>query len=161
MLRGLPRCKRTLPQRRSAPCKRREKPQRLPMRSISPQSSALQHLSQLSASFWLVIAETNLISATCPQPGGSWVRFCTVRRIEVVEKTITKIYLGQDKVCRCGCRGTYATPSDGKLFTSRLKRYEKMVHDALEHPEKYDINFDSDYTNISYGNDRALCVYFD
>jgi hypothetical protein len=76
-------------------------------------------------------------------------------------KTITKIYVGQDRVCRCGCKGTYVEPSDGKLFTNRLRRYEKMMAEALEDPNKYEIDTDKSYTNISYGNDRAICVYFD
>ena len=70
---------------------------------------------------------------------------------------ITKIYLGRDRICRCGCAGEYAYPGDAK-FEKRAKRFMKMW-DAYT-PAKDDV-WDGVYKNISYGQDRALTAYFD
>ena len=69
---------------------------------------------------------------------------------------VTQIYMGRDKICRCGCAGEYVKPGDD-LFDIRVKRFSKMW-------EKYQAKEDDiggSYLNISYGKDRALTVYFD
>jgi hypothetical protein len=69
---------------------------------------------------------------------------------------VKQIYMGRDKICRCGCAGEYVEPGDPK-FDKRLKRFQKMVAEYV--PGPHDV--DETYFNISYGRDRALTVYFD
>lgn len=70
---------------------------------------------------------------------------------------ITKIYLGRDRICRCGCAGEYVEPGDPK-FEKRAKRFMKMWENYT--PDKDDV-CEGVYKNISYGHDRALTAYFD
>jgi len=69
---------------------------------------------------------------------------------------VTKIYLGRDRVCRCGCAGEYVSRGAPK-FESRLKRFSKLWCDYA--PQKDDMMEDH-YLNVSYGKDRAMTVYF-
>lgn len=69
---------------------------------------------------------------------------------------VTKIYLGKDRVCRCGCEGEYVRLGD-PMFQKRLARFAKMWADY--EPAKDDIG--PNYLNLSYGKNRALTVYFD
>ena len=71
-------------------------------------------------------------------------------------EAVTRIYLGKDKVCRCGCRGDYVERGESK-FDSRLKRFARMW--AGYSPLKDDVS--DTYLNVSYGQDRALTAYFD
>lgn len=73
---------------------------------------------------------------------------------------VTKIYLGKDRHCRCGCGGEYVE-RDHPMFAKRLKRFQSMW-------SKYEPNLDQDvtdvddsYLNISYATNSALTVYFD
>lgn len=79
---------------------------------------------------------------------------------------VTQIYMGRDKVCRCGCHGEYVRRGE-PMFEQRLKRFLKMA-------ETYDfeknvspssgmpLDYCQDvYLNISYGKDRAITLYFD
>jgi len=69
---------------------------------------------------------------------------------------VTKIYLGKDRHCRCGCGGEYVNRGE-PMFDKRLKRFESMWAD-------YKVGDDdegSNYLNVSYGKNRALTVYFD
>lgn len=75
--------------------------------------------------------------------------------MQIDASKVSQIYLGRDKICRCGCFGEYVQPGEPK-FEKRLKRFMKMVCDYV--PSKDDV-CDS-YVNISYGNDRAMTVYF-
>ena len=68
---------------------------------------------------------------------------------------VTKIYLGKDRNCRCGCGGEYVYRGEPK-FESRLKTFTRKLVDYT--PGKHDV--DSNYINVSYGNNRALTVYF-
>ncbi len=68
---------------------------------------------------------------------------------------VTSIYMGLDKVCRCGCKGDYQEPGD-PMFAKRLKRFMKLWEDYT--PGDHDDMLG--YKNISYGNNRALTVYF-
>ncbi len=77
---------------------------------------------------------------------------------------IKQIYMGRDRICRCGCHGKYVSRGE-PMFEERVKRFLKMA-------ETYDfqknitqsgrpLDVDETYMNISYGKDRALTIYFD
>lgn len=76
-------------------------------------------------------------------------------------EAVTKIYMGRDRICRCGCAGEYQD-RDEPMFAKRLSRFLKLA-------ESYDFekaplgasDIGDNYLNISYGKDRALTVYFD
>lgn len=69
---------------------------------------------------------------------------------------VTKIYLGKDRYCRCGCGGAYVDRGE-PMFEKRLQRFAKMWCEYT--PDVADVN--DTYLNISYGDNRALTVYFD
>jgi len=73
---------------------------------------------------------------------------------------VTNIYLGRDRICRCGCAGEYVRRGES-MFEKRLNRFMKMAktYKFCDTPEQPDIG--ANYLNISYGKDRALTVYFD
>ena len=66
-----------------------------------------------------------------------------------------RIYMGLDHHCRCGCGGEYAGVGDTK-FLPRVKRFYKMLAAATE----ADVDTTADYVNVSYGNNRAMTIYF-
>ena len=79
---------------------------------------------------------------------------------------VSKIYLGRDRVCRCGCAGDYVTTTytkgirsydnvDDKLAKRRLRQAQKH---ALEGAK---VEYHDTYINVSYGNDRAITLYTD
>lgn len=70
---------------------------------------------------------------------------------------VTKIYLGKDNHCRCGCGGEYVERGE-PMFEKRLQRFAKLWCDYTPDPE---LDIDGSYYNISYGKNRALTVYFD
>jgi hypothetical protein len=69
---------------------------------------------------------------------------------------VTKIYLGKDRHCRCGCGGEYVDRGEA-LFEKRLQRFVAAWADY--EPQKYDV--EHGYLNYSYGKNRALTVYFE
>lgn len=69
---------------------------------------------------------------------------------------INKIYLGKDNCCRCGCGGDYVERA-APLFEKRLKRFTAMWADY--ELQKFDEG--DNFLNLSYGNNRAMTVYFD
>jgi hypothetical protein len=73
---------------------------------------------------------------------------------------VTKIYLGKDRYCRCGCGGEYIERGDA-MFEKRLRRFVAKWAEYTPDvsPEIADVS--DDYLNISYGKNRALTVYFD
>lgn len=76
--------------------------------------------------------------------------------IEAVDyTTATKIYSGRDRVCRCGCAGTYAK-SNTRAFALRAKKMAEMIASG-----EGVIKDGGTYINISFGDDRALTAYFD
>jgi hypothetical protein len=77
--------------------------------------------------------------------------------MQFVASKVTKIYLGKDKVCRCGCAGEYVVRGE-PMFEKRLKRFEAKWANYMP-TERDDVT--DDYLNVSYGNDRAMTVYFD
>jgi hypothetical protein len=69
---------------------------------------------------------------------------------------VTKIYMGLDRHCRCGCGGEYVSRGE-PMFDKRLARFTKLACDYVpQQDDEYD-----NYANISYGKNRALTVYFD
>lgn len=68
---------------------------------------------------------------------------------------VKKIYLGQDRGCRCGCGGEYITAED-PMFQKRLKRFAKMICEYKPGPH----DDGGDLKNISYGNNRALTIFY-
>ena len=78
---------------------------------------------------------------------------------------ISQIYIGKDRVCRCGCAGTYVSTSymedprndvDDKLAGSRLKRAKKLSlnTDSV-------VDYSNNHINIGYGDNRAITIYLD
>lgn len=70
---------------------------------------------------------------------------------------VTKIYLGEDWACRCGCKGEYVERGE-PMFDKRLQRFVKMWCEYDADP-RFDVT--DTYLNISYGKNRAMTVYFD
>jgi hypothetical protein len=68
---------------------------------------------------------------------------------------VSKIYMGKDG-CRCGCEGEYAYPGDSK-FERRLEMFQKKFWEST--PETRDVEL-GEYIDVSYGNNRAITVYF-
>ena len=66
---------------------------------------------------------------------------------------INSIYVGMDRACRCGCKGTYLKRGDSG-FDRRLKRFMKIL-------ECSEVEVDGGYYNISYGNNRAITAYLE
>ena len=71
-------------------------------------------------------------------------------------EAVTQIYMGRDRVCRCGCAGEYVRPGDSK-FEKRLKRFARMWEGYTAKED----DIGGTYMNISYGRDRAITAYFD
>jgi len=70
---------------------------------------------------------------------------------------VRSIYMGKDRVCRCGCAGEYVKRGEPN-FDKRLKRFEKMLS---TYELTKDDEIEGEFINVSYGKDRALTVYFD
>ena len=82
-----------------------------------------------------------------------------------VAEAATKIYVGGDRVCRCGCAGNYYARGTEK-FDKALKRFARLW--PKYEIGKYDVG--DNYLNIRTSNPerveptakgRALTVYFD
>lgn len=76
---------------------------------------------------------------------------------------VTQIYLGRDRICRCGCAGEYVKRGE-QMFEKRLARFIKMAENYNFEEHVTDAGFldkGPNYMNISYGKDRAMTVYFD
>lgn len=70
---------------------------------------------------------------------------------------VRSIYMGKDNHCRCGCAGEYVKRGEPK-FDRRLMMFQKKLLKYT--PTKDDIMV-GEYVNVSYGNNRALTVYFE
>ena len=68
---------------------------------------------------------------------------------------VTQVYSGEDRACRCGCRGLYYGPGD----TGHARAVSRANRMLREGTAKVDV--DGRYVNLSYGNNRAICLYFD
>ncbi len=75
-------------------------------------------------------------------------------------EAVTQIYVGKDKVCRCGCKGEYVQRGEAK-FDARLKRFARMWATYTPSTVQNAEDIGPNYMNISYGGDRAITVYFD
>lgn len=64
---------------------------------------------------------------------------------------ITRIYVGADNACRCGCKGAYHEPDSVGFKRALNKAYKLESSD--------DVN--ATYVNFPYGNNRAITLYFD
>ena len=73
--------------------------------------------------------------------------------VGIAAERISQIYLGKDRICRCGCAGEYVTP-EHPMFHKRLKRFHALV--CKEGSQTED---GGSYINVSYGNDRAMTIY--
>lgn len=71
-----------------------------------------------------------------------------------IPENVGKIYVGRDSGCRCGCHGKYHT--EPKKLKSLITRAKNLW--LSNESEMTDSNYQ--YVNISYGNDRAICIYF-
>lgn len=76
------------------------------------------------------------------------------------ETKITKIYMGRDRICRCGCAGEYVDRGE-PMFEKRVERFMKMAQTYNFKDNRYQNDIGPNYVNISYGRDRALTIYFD
>jgi len=80
--------------------------------------------------------------------------------------SIEKIYLGRDSGCRCGCHGTYTKYHDNpenegqRADNSRVKSIFTRGNKLINSGEGKITDDCRNYTNISYGNDRAICIYW-
>jgi hypothetical protein len=84
---------------------------------------------------------------------------------EIQLNQISQIYIGKDRVCRCGCAGEYVSTSfmedprndvDDKLAESRLKRAKKLALNTNSV-----VDYCDNHINVSYGKDRAITIYLD
>lgn len=64
---------------------------------------------------------------------------------------ISRIYVGANNACRCGCKGAYHEPGSAG-FKRALNKAIKLglADDVCE-----------SYINFPYGNNRAVTLYFD
>jgi len=63
---------------------------------------------------------------------------------------ISRIYVGADNACRCGCKGTYHEP--GSMgFKRALNKARKLG---------FADRVTASYINFPYGNNRAITLYF-
>lgn len=79
-------------------------------------------------------------------------------------ESISQVYLGKDRHCRCGCGGEYIATSfmekprsdvDDSLVAKRLERAKKLISEGAEY------EFGPNYLNLVTGDNRCLCFYFD
>ena len=70
-----------------------------------------------------------------------------------VDVHIEKLYSGKDHFCRCGCGGKYYYPND-RLFNSIVKKACKKAYE-----EGVELDVQSTYINIGYGDNRAYTIY--
>jgi len=72
-------------------------------------------------------------------------------------ENVEKIYSGRDSGCRCGCHGKYTYSEDNpSKVKSILTRAKNLI--LINGAEITDAR--SNYTNISFGKDRAICIYW-
>ena len=67
---------------------------------------------------------------------------------------IERIYVGQDHCCRCGCRGRYY--EEGQISKHNLSFVLRIMAAGAE----CEIDEGRPYVNLSYGDDRAVTIYF-
>ena len=76
---------------------------------------------------------------------------------KTIIKPVTRVYVGKDNCCRCGCKGNYH--EQGSVgFVRAVNRAFKLLE------EKGDSIIDDQcetYMNIITGDDRCIVLYFD
>ena len=84
-----------------------------------------------------------------------------VQKPNIATEEITKVYVGGNYVCRCGCAGKYFNRGE-KGFESRANRFIRLWKDY--EPAFEDVGYN--YRNIStaaprgkYGTGRAITAY--
>jgi hypothetical protein len=80
-----------------------------------------------------------------------------IQKVTVAD--IVNVYMGRDRICRCGCAGTYVTPAENaKLVSRRLSRVKAAQILGEEVEFQPGMNGEA-YFNYSYGEDRAITIY--
>ena len=84
---------------------------------------------------------------------------------EVTLDQVSQIYLGKDKCCRCGCGGKYISTSfmdnprnevDDDAAAKLLARAKRLALSI-----KSEVDYGGTYINVSFGSNRAICIYTD
>ena len=75
---------------------------------------------------------------------------------------VTNTDNGVDRACRCGCRGTYAHPSEPPEYATAKRRWKQVVHQHSMYPVEAELEpFGGEiHLNLSLPNGRAVTVYF-
>lgn len=78
---------------------------------------------------------------------------------------VSNIYMGKDRVCRCGCAGNYIATSfmidprsevNDVKAQARLNKAKKLTRNTTT-----EVEYGDTYINVSYGNNRAITIYLD
>lgn len=64
---------------------------------------------------------------------------------------VTRVYVGADNACRCGCKGVYHEPGSVGFKRALNKARKLELADGVC----------GSYANFPYGNNRAITLYFD
>ena len=64
---------------------------------------------------------------------------------------VTRVYVGADNACRCGCKGVYHEPGS--------VGFKRALSKARKLGSSDDVN--ATCANFPYGNNRAITLYFD
>ena len=84
--------------------------------------------------------------------------------LELSLESISQVYLGKRRHCRCGCGGEYTATSYMKeprstvndaLVSKRLKRAKALVLSGA------DVDYGHTYIDVQTGENRALTFYTD
>ena len=79
-------------------------------------------------------------------------------------ESISQVYMGKRRHCRCGCGGEYTATSymkeprstvDDALVSKRLKRAKALVLSGA------DVDYGQTYIDVQTGENRALTFYTD
>jgi hypothetical protein len=79
---------------------------------------------------------------------------------------VEKVYTGRDSGCRCGCHGTYTYRVDNPVIpreiacNGRVKSSVTRARKLVASGEGKITDSNESYLNVSFGNDRAICIYF-
>ena len=85
---------------------------------------------------------------------------------EIQLNQISQIYVGKDRCCRCGCGGKYIATTfmesprtdiiDDRRALTNLNRAKR-----LEAKKAAIVEYGDNHINVGFGNNRAICIYFD
>ena len=84
--------------------------------------------------------------------------------LELSLESISQVYLGKRRHCRCGCGGEYTATSymkeprstvDDMLVYQRLKRAKMLVLNGA------DVDYGQTYIDVQTGENRTLTFYTD